>query len=215
MKKIYCISGLGADEKAFAKLHVQGYQLVHLPWLIPVKDETIDEYAERMSRNITDHNPVIMGLSFGGIMGIEIAKKLAAVDKVILISSVKSYKEIPAWMKLAGKLKLNKIVPVKSYDILEPVQNHFIGATTQKEKEMVRTYRKNVSPEYLSWAVDKVLNWKNDWQPYPIYHIHGDADNIFPIKRIKADYVVKNAGHFMIMNKAGEVNKFLEKILIA
>src|SRR5205814_5443257 len=102
MKKIYCISGLGADEKAFAKLHVQGYQLVHLPWLIPVKDETIDEYAERMSRNITDHNPVIMGLSFGGIMGIEIAKKLIAVEKVILISSVKSFKEIPAWMKLAG-----------------------------------------------------------------------------------------------------------------
>ena len=60
-----------------------------------------------------------------------------------------------------------------------------------------------------------MLNWKNDWQPYPIYHIHGDADNIFPIKRIKTDYVVKNAGHFMIMNKAGEVNKFLEMILIA
>ena len=213
MKKIYCISGLGADEKAFAKLHVEGYELVHLPWLMPVQKETIEQYATRMLTNIKDKNPVLMGLSFGGIMSIEIARQIP-VEKVILISSIKSSKEIPGWMKLAGRLKINKIIPIRSYEFLEPVQNHFIGASSSSEKEMVRAYRKNVSEKYLNWAVNQVLNWKNDWQPASLYHIHGNADKIFPIKKISANYIVDKAGHLMIMNKHKEVNQFLSRILL-
>jgi pimeloyl-ACP methyl ester carboxylesterase len=214
MKKIYCISGLGADKTAFAKLHIKGYQLVHLPWLLPLSNETIEQYAKRMSKNIADEKPVLMGLSFGGIMSIEIAKHLPA-EKVILISSVKSYKEMPGWMKLAGKLKLNKLIPMRPYKFFEPIQNYNLGAYTPEEKEMARTFRKNVSQQYLDWAISQVLNWKNDWQPASLYHIHGNADKLFPIKKINAQFVVNNAGHLMIMNKAAEVNGFLKKILIA
>lgn len=212
MKKIYCISGLGADERAFAKLHVEGYKLVHLPWLLPVQDETIEHYAERMSKNIEDKNPVLLGLSFGGIMSIEIAKHVPA-EKVILISSVKSSKEIPVWMKLAGKLRLNKIMPLRPYKILEPLQNYNLGAKTPEEKEMARTFREKVSQQYLDWAINQVLNWKNSWQPASLYHIHGNADKLFPIKKINADFVIANAGHLMVMNKSAEVNRFLQAIL--
>jgi pimeloyl-ACP methyl ester carboxylesterase len=214
MKKIYCISGLGADERAFAKLQVEGHELVHLPWLLPDPNETIREYAIRMSKNIKDENPVLMGLSFGGIMSIEIARQVP-VEKVILISSVKSSKEMPVWMKLAGRLKLNKLMPMRSYKILEPIQNYNLGAKTREEKEMARVFRENVSPVYLDWAISQVLNWKNDWLPASLYHIHGNADKLFPIKKINANYVVNNAGHLMIMNKSGEINQFLARILIA
>ena len=84
MKKIYCISGLGSDEKIFARIKVDGYQLVHIPWLKPEKDEPIEVYAKRMSKYIKDEKPVLMGLSFGGMMAIEITK-LLPVDKLILI----------------------------------------------------------------------------------------------------------------------------------
>ncbi len=214
MKKIYCISGLGADERAFGKIHISGYELVHLPWLLPDQNEKIGDYAIRMSKNITDENPVLMGLSFGGIMSIEIARQVPA-SKVILISSVKSSKEIPAWMKLAGRLKLNKLMPMRSYKILEPIQNYNLGATTREEKEMANAFRQNVSPVYLNWAINQVLNWKNDWQPASLYHIHGDADKLFPIKKINANFVINNAGHLMIMNKSKEVNQFLASILTA
>ena len=214
MKKIYCISGLGADERAFAKLHIHGYELVHLPWLLPVPNETIEQYAKRMSNNILDEKPVLLGLSFGGIMSIEIAKHVPA-EKVILISSVKSSKEIPVWMKLAGRLKLNRLMPMRSYKILEPLQNYNLGATTPEEKEMARTFRENVSQQYLDWAINQVLNWKNIWQPASLYHIHGNADKLFPIKKVNADFVINNAGHLMIMNKSTEVNQFLSTILTA
>ena len=65
----------------------------------------------------------------------------------------------------------------------------------------------------MKWAVDQALNWKNDWQPPEIYHIHGDNDNMFPIKKIKADFTLKDAGHFMIMNRAAEVSTYINSIL--
>jgi esterase/lipase len=214
MKNIYCISGLGADERAFSKLSVEGYRLVHLPWLLPETNETIERYAARMSKNITEEKPVLLGLSFGGIMSIEIAKHLTT-EKVILVSSVKSFKEMPAWMKMAGKLKLNKLIPMRPYKFFEPIQNYNLGAKTAEEKGMARTFRQNVSQQYLDWAIGQVLNWKNEWQPASLYHIHGNADKLFPIKKVKTNFVVKDAGHLMIMNKATEVNSFLKTILIA
>ena len=90
-KNIYCISGLGADEKAFAKIKVPGYALQHLLWLTPEKDEALEAYAKRMAKQIPDANPILMGLSFGGMLCIEIAK-LIPVEKVILISSIPSYR---------------------------------------------------------------------------------------------------------------------------
>lgn len=186
--------------------------MVHLPWLLPLKNETIEQYAKRMSENIPEEKPILIGLSFGGMMSIEIAKHLPT-EKVILISSVKSYKEMPGWMKMAGRLKLNKLVPMRPYKFFEPIQNYNLGATTPEEKEMARTFRQNVSQQYLDWAISQVLNWKNDWQPSSLYHIHGNADKLFPVKKVKAGYVVNDAGHLMIMNKAKEVSHYLNTIL--
>ena len=132
MKTIYCISGLGADERAFSRLKPEGYTITCLPWLTPLPNETISEYAVRMSKGITTEKPVLMGLSFGGMMSLEIAK-LLPVEKLILISSIKSNKELPRWMKVAGRLQLNKIFPMRSYKITEPIQNRFIGITTPEE----------------------------------------------------------------------------------
>ncbi len=212
MKTIYCISGLGADERAFSRLKVEGYHLICLPWLTPLPKENITEYATRMSKGITAENPILMGLSFGGMMSIEISK-LIPVEKIILISSIKSNKEMPKWMRLAGSLKLNRILPMRSSRLTEPIQNRFIGITLPDEIELVRSYRKNAPQVYMDWAINEVLNWRNDLQPSPIYHVHGDADKIFPLDKLTPNYIIKDGGHFMIMNKAEEVNAALQKIL--
>ncbi|MEO5893797.1 MAG: alpha/beta hydrolase [Ferruginibacter sp.] len=212
MKTIYCISGLAADERAFSRLKAEGYKITCLPWLKPFPNEAIKDYALRMSKPITAEKPILMGLSFGGMMSIEIAK-LLPVEKVILISSVKSRKEMPRWMKAAGFLRLNKIFPMRSYRITEPIQNRFIGVTSADDMEMVRSYRKNAPADYLDWAINEVLKWRNDWQPPNVFHVHGDADRIFPINNLTPTHVIKKGGHFMIMNKAAEVNVALNQIL--
>lgn len=212
MKTIYCISGLGADERAFSRLKFDGYKVTCLPWLTPLPKETITEYATRMSQGIKAEKPVLMGLSFGGMMSIEIAK-LVAVEKVILISSIKSYKELPRWMKTAGFFRLNKIFPMRSFKLTEPIQNRFIGITKPDEIELVRSYRRNAPQVYMDWAINEVFKWRNDWQPPILYHIHGDADRIFPINQLVPTHIIKDGGHFMIMNKAAEVNAALKHIL--
>ena len=212
MRTIYCISGLGADERAFSNLKIEGHKLHVIQWLQPRPNETLKHYAKRMRVAITEENPILMGLSFGGMVSIEIAKQIH-VEKIIIISSIKSSTELPNWMKTVAKLKLNKILPVGSSKLTEPLQNHFLGISTAEEKQMVAVSRKKANKIYTNWAVNQAINWKSDWHHPEIYHIHGDNDKMFPIKKIKPTYTLKDAGHFMIMNRADEVSAFINSIL--
>jgi pimeloyl-ACP methyl ester carboxylesterase len=209
---IYCISGLGADEKAFSKLAVPGYQLHCLPWLLPEPNEPIAAYARRMLSAIPESNPILMGLSFGGMMCIEIAQQIP-VHKVILISSVKTRMELPRWMKWAGKLRLHKVIPLKSSKITEPLQNYNLGVTNEEERQMAAAFRRNVDIRYTNWAIHQVLTWRNTRVPENLYHIHGDKDRMFPLKKLTPDYTIENGGHFMILNKAEEISSRLTVIL--
>ena len=212
MKTIYCISGLGADERAFSKLKINNFALKVIPWLMPEQKETIEHYATRMRATIKEENPILMGLSFGGMVCTEIAKQIP-VNKIIIISSIKSSKELPLWMRTIATLKLNKIVPLKSTRLTQPIQNKMLGVQSEEEKILVASLRREVDLPYTNWAVHKAINWKNGSQQPNVYHIHGDKDNMFPIKNIKADYIIKGGGHFMIMNKADEVSGCINSIL--
>ncbi len=214
MKTVYCISGLGADEKAFGKLTINDASIKHLPWLPPNKNEKIEAYAARMANGISDANPVLIGLSFGGIMSIEIAK-IIPVQKIILISSIKTSAELPVWMKLCARLKLNKIFPLKSFRAIEPIQNKMLGITSSEEKKMVRNYRKNVSLAYTNWAVNAIFQWKNNVVHSNIIHIHGTADKMFPVKKVKASHIVNGGTHFMIMSRAKEISAIINETIQA
>ena len=214
MKTIYCISGLGATAKAFSKLNIEGCKLHVIEWLIPLPKETIEEYAARMAAEINEENPVLLGLSFGGMMCIEIARQIKT-ELIIIISSIKSKNEMPLWMRISGKLKLNRLFPMRSFKLIEPIEDYNLGVSSKEEKEMVHYYRKNIDPVYSNWAINVILNWKNKTAPKNIYHIHGDIDRIFSIKKIKPDYTIHNGGHLMILNKSDEVNTCISSILTA
>ncbi len=212
MEHLYCISGFGADERVFANLDFSNYNVHFIPWLIPDRKESIAAYAQRMSQSIKHENPVLLGLSFGGMMCIEIAK-IIKTKKVILISSVKSFREMPRWMWLTGKSHLHKMLPLRSFRLFEPIQNYNLGITNKTELDLVKEYRKNIGQQYTDWAANEIVNWKNDWQPKNLVHIHGTNDHMFPIKKIKADYIIQGGGHFMVMNKAAKINEVLKDIL--
>lgn len=211
-KTIYCISGLGADEKVFRNLHFRGYKMKYIPWLVPEKREKINAYASRMAAHITEESPVLLGVSFGGMMGIEIAKQLP-MKKLFIISSIKNTVELPGWMKVVGKMQLNKFLPTRSYKFTEKLDNDRLGVSNEEEKMMVRDYRRNADPVYVNWAIDQVLNWKNGWHPDYLVHIHGDRDKMFPIKRINATHVISGGTHMMIYNRAAEISHCIEKEL--
>jgi hypothetical protein len=208
MQTIYCISGLGAGEKIFSNLKLDGYKLQHIPWTQPQKKETIGAYASRMAASVKHKDAILLGVSFGGMMGIEIAKQVS-LKKLFLISSIKSSDELPVWMKVSAGLKLDKVIHVQSLPFTELIGNKRLGVSTEEEKQMVREYRRTADPVYVNWAVHQVINWNNKWYPDYTVHIHGDSDSIFPIKNIKANYIVKGGTHLMIFNKAKKISDLI------
>lgn len=218
MKSLYCISGLGADERVFSKLQVPGYKLKPIRWIQPVTGEGVQEYAGRLAKQFEDERPVMLGLSFGGMMSIEISK-LVPVSKIILISSIKTSQELPFWMNAAGKAKVYNLLPsrqissIKALKALRPIQNYFLGAHTSEEKRIANEFRDNVDPIYLKWAIAQVMTWKNTSIPPNLVHLHGSNDHIFPINKIRNARVIRGGGHFMIMDKAAEVSSLLQELL--
>ena len=218
MHHVYCISGLGADERIFCKLDVADADFHFIQWIQPLAGEDIHAYAQRLAKQIQHPKPVLIGVSFGGMMAIELAKVID-VEKVVLISSIKSFEELPTWMKLCGRYRIDRMLPqkplgqIKPLKMLRPIQNYFLGVKSKEEKKIANHFRDHVDPQYLRWSVNQIINWRNDWKPQQIFHLHGDQDHIFPIKRVSPTHVVPNAGHFMVMNKCGEVSRILNDIL--
>src|SRR4051812_3172924 len=107
---IYLISGMGADERLFHKLRFpENYVVHHLPWLDPVSaNESIEAYAARLIALIRHENPIMMGVSFGGMMSIEIARQIP-VKKVVLVSSIKHHGEKPAYLNWVRRFRLNHL----------------------------------------------------------------------------------------------------------
>jgi pimeloyl-ACP methyl ester carboxylesterase len=214
VKHIYCISGFGADERLFSNFFLPGYEIHFVKWITPEKNESINSYAKKLIAQINHPNPILIGVSFGGIMCIEIAREIQTA-LIIIISSIKSTAEMPFWMQVSGKLKLNRLFPMRSYKILQPIQNYNLGVITNEEKGLVNNYRKNLNLEYSNWAVNAILNWKNNTAPKNLFHIHGTKDRIFSINKIKPDHTIQNGGHLMILNRSSEINECINNILIA
>ena len=73
-KTIYCIPGLGIDCRIFQKLNLSSITLKELNYHHIDKDVSLEEYAAQIAAKIKHKKPVIMGMSLGGIMAIEISK---------------------------------------------------------------------------------------------------------------------------------------------
>ena len=49
--------------------------------------------------------------------------------------------------------------------------------------------------------------------PKNVIHIHGTADRLLPYRYVKADYIINNGEHVMIMDKGEEVSELLKKLI--
>lgn len=206
--ELYILSGLGADEKVFRLLDFGAHPVTFIKWTDPLRDEAIRDYAARLAEQISSPRPVLIGLSFGGIMAIEIAKQ-RDVAKVILLASAKTRGEIPWYYRLAGKLRLHKLVPVAVMKRPGALTNWFFGARSELDKKVLKQTLEDTDPVFLKWAIDHVVRWENQTIPKKVFHIHGLNDRILPAGNVKSDAVVKSGGHLMTLTEPGEVNRLL------
>lgn len=213
LKNIYCLSGLGADRRVYKKLKLKGYQPVHLDWIEPKKNETISQYACRLSESIEEPNPIIVGLSFGGIVAVELAKQIQH-QRTILISSVKETTEIPWYFRIFRWLPIHRLIPFKSlvWAVYWAI-SWFFGLETLEGKQLLRVILADTDPVFMKWAIDRVVRWDNQTVPDGLHHIHGTSDRIFPLKFVKADITLEGGGHFMILNRANKISQIIDRLI--
>ena len=211
---MYCISGLGADERVFEHLELPGCTMYPLPWLHPDKSESIAHYASRMIAGIRHEHVILLGLSFGGIMAVEIAHQLR-LRRLWLVSTVRQRSELPPYMRMGAVLPLHKLIlPLKPYRWLGPLENYNLDVETPEERAMVAAFRKSVDPVYLDWAIDAIIHWGNTRVPANSLHIHGAKDRIFSIRYVHPDHIIPDAGHLLVHNRSAIVNAiFVHSIL--
>lgn len=212
---VYFMPGLAASTSIFERIKFPEleFELFFLEWQIPNEKETLKEYAKRMTEKIVHENPVLIGVSFGGILVQEMVRFIK-VQKVIIISSVKSNLEFPKRMVLAKKTKAYKLIPISLVRNIESLAKFSFG---KKVNERLKLYKKFLSVRdeyYLNWAIEQVILWDRIDIDSEVIHIHGDADDVFPIKYIKDCIVLKRGTHIMILNKYRWLNANLPGIIL-
>lgn len=214
MIHVYLMPGMAANPSIFEhiKLPPEEFELHTLSWILPEKEESLSSYAIRMNTHIVHNKPVLLGVSFGGVLVQEMAKHLE-VEKLIIVSSVKSEQELPRRMKLSRKLRLYKALPAKLIEDIDVLAKYAFGETVKNRVALYQKYLSMNDRRYISWAVKEMVCWDQK-EAYPnIIHIHGDEDRVFPLKYINAPIVVSGGTHIMVITKYRWFNKNLPEII--
>ncbi|MEQ8713482.1 MAG: alpha/beta hydrolase [Cyclobacteriaceae bacterium] len=211
--KVYGIGGLGADERVFSELRLD-FEFIPISWITPQDREPLSDYALRFSHQIDQSVPFsIIGVSFGGILALELSK-IIKPEKTIIISSAASRKDIPAAFRFIGKTGILNILPAA---LLKPppfVARWFFGVNNSKHQTVLNSIISETEPSFLKWAVGEIVRWDSKEIPNALSRIHGSSDRLLHYSQKEEDVeVIENGGHFMIMDRAKDVSKILNRTL--
>lgn len=212
MKKVHFISGLGADSRSFGFLDLSFCNPRFVQWITPSPDDTISSYAEKLFGSIDDENATIAGVSFGGMLATEIAKNHPGT-KVIIISSSKTYLEIPRYLRFWRYFPVYKLHSAKTKKYAGQFVLSILGTKGVEQRKVQQEILKDTDPLFIRWAIHAIVNWKNTAIPKNVIHIHGTADRLLPYRYVKADHAIDKGEHVMIMDHANELSELLKKLI--
>jgi pimeloyl-ACP methyl ester carboxylesterase len=214
MKHIVFIPGLGADQRLFQFIEINNCTKQFIKWEKPAKDESFASYLLKLKKQITTKQPpVLIGVSLGGIVAMEL-RELMPVEKTIIISSIKTKAEMPTLFDWIRRTGLNAIIPTVVLKKSAPVIKPFIMDTSNKKAlQLFKDMLHDSDDDFIKRAITFVLEWnRKGYDKQKLIHIHGSNDHIFPLKNIShCDYIIKGGTHDMIMSKPSEINNILNK----
>lgn len=207
--KVYGISGLGADKRVFDRLQLN-HQFTYIDWLIPTPNEPLDKYAKRLSEVINPHEDfVILGVSFGGLVAVEISKILNP-KACILISSAETHLELRKLFKYIGKAGILKYMPSKLFKLPKQIAHFLFGA---KNKGALNNILDDTDLNFAKWASTRLCEWTNEQKIKSCIKIAGTKDKILPPSKDINTILIPGGEHFMIYDKANEISHIINEKL--
>ena len=209
----YLIPGLGADERVFQNLQ----PLLHggtrvLTWLLPEPGEALPHYAARMAETIPPEQPcVLVGVSFGGVVALEICR-LRPLARAVLVSSVPDASCLPPLLRLIRNSGVYRLVPPAMLKLFPRVGQWYFGVKNGEEYELFKQILQDMEPRYTRWAIHRLLHWDSTSAPNSI-QILGTHDRVFPPGPTPVDHLIPGGGHFMVVSHAREISEILNRLL--
>jgi len=216
--KTVLIPGLGYNSRIFEHLNLSTFDIEYLNWIEPQEGEKIHDYAQRLFSKIKKNAQgiTLIGHSLGGIVAQEIAST-HQIEKVILISSIKSRKELPLSFKMVSPLNLHKLftkeISIKTIKLWG--KNH--GFISNQDKDLFISMVEQQTNSYLQWALKELSLWHspNISSRTELFQIHGTHDKTFPISLIhQIDFTIKNGSHIFVYKQADKVSEIIKSILM-
>jgi pimeloyl-ACP methyl ester carboxylesterase len=212
---VYFMPGLAASPAIFENIQLppERFECHYLEWLIPQDGEAVSAYAKRLAAGITHENPVLIGVSFGGIIVQELAQVVQA-RKTIIISSVRCNAEFPRRMRFAKASRIYALFPtgmMTDFTWMRRIFRH--NRFVARRLELYDKFMSVRDKKYLDWAFKTILNWDRCEPDPAIIHIHGDMDEVFPPKYLQ-DYIpVEGGTHIMVLSKYKWLNENLPGLI--
>jgi len=205
--KLYGISGLGADKRVFERLTLE-CEFIPIDWIQPLENESIEDYSKRLSTVIDQENDYgILGVSFGGLIAVEISKVLKP-KLTILISSAETRDYLRSIFRGIGKIGITSLLPSRIFDPPRAIA-HFIFGTN--EKDLLNNILNDTDLDFAKWAVNELLNWKNTQRLERVLQISGTNDKLISPKKDKKTHLIKGGEHFMIVDRAEEISQIINQ----
>lgn len=191
----------------------EGYSAVYVDWIEPHYGESLEQYALRLAESTVQTNEpfVLMGMSMGGMIAAELAKRLQPA-MTLLISSVPVASELPFYFRWAARIGMHRWIPIALVKNASLVKRLFT-AETENDKAMLRIIIRESDPAFIRWAMGAILQWRNETYPDRYVHIHGSRDEMLPVRFTHPTHLIRGAGHLMVMNRAEEINQILAEML--
>ncbi|HYM93193.1 MAG TPA: hypothetical protein VET23_03585, partial [Chitinophagaceae bacterium] len=131
----------------------------------------MESYALRLRKKIPETNPIVIGISFGGMLVTEMAKSDKNI-KAIIISSNKTKKEFPKFLRLGRYFPLYKWLPSNLFRKMILVFKSILGAKGNDPKRLLKQVLIHTNIKFVKWAIGSILDWQNKNVPENLIHIH-------------------------------------------
>lgn len=206
--KIYCFSGLGADERVFKFLNLgDGFELINIPWIKPNSQEGLKSYSKRLCETIDVSAPFgLLGVSFGGVIAQEVAG-IINPQFTVVISSINNSSGVPLVLRCLPKWFIN-LMPISFFSMPLFIARFLFGA---ENKMLLKSILKDTNSSFVKWALKNLSVWGGELQLNNIYYLSGGKDRL--MRPFEEAEVIKNGHHFMIVDLSTEVSNKIRLFL--
>lgn len=209
---IYAIPGLGTTAKLYANTTIKGAKLVVLEWPLPENNDTMISYAKKFIPQIQTSQPFcLLGVSFGGMLCTELSK-IIYPQKTFLISTSKSRKELPWFIRLFKHVPIYKYISEAKHRKMAYKGRWIVGFGKAYIPEFLGMVN-SMTDNYFKYCMNIIVNWSSTEFPKNAVHIHGTSDKLLLYSSVKADHTIKGGSHAMVVFRAEEINQIIENEL--